>query len=258
MNVAVRMRNVNVSFDGRDVVRDVDLELPGPGISVLIGRSGSGKTTILRALNRLNEEFPACVTTGQIEADLGEGLETIWPAGRTDRPLPELRRRVGMVFQTPNVFPASIYRNLAIPLEFAAECPKDEVADRVRAALEAVRLWEEVRGRLNAPAGRLSGGQQQRLCLARTLALEPALLLLDEPTASLDVHATRDVEALLGDLADRYPVIMVSHSLAQARRLARRLILVEEGRADRHFDEGHFPSEEALATLLFKTAHDNK
>lgn len=230
MNAAALLENVGVSFDGHEVVRGVSARLPEKGISVIIGRSGSGKTTLLRALNRLNEEFPGCRNTGRIKLDLGAGLEAIYPApGVRVRSLPELRRLVGMVFQSPNVFPVSVYRNIAIPLLTVAECPKAEVGDRVRAALVDAGLWQEVGDRLDTPAERLSGGQQQRLCLARALALAPAMLLLDEPTASLDVHAAAGVEDLLRKLGEQYPLIMVSHSLGQALRLGSMLLVLENG-----------------------------
>ena len=133
---AVRLREVSVSFAGRVAVDAVSLDLPRRGVSVFIGRSGSGKTTLLRALNRLNEEFPGSATTGRVELDLGQGLESVYPEpGRPARPLPELRRRVGMVFQSPNVFPTSIYRNLDLPLSLAAACSRRERKERVEAAL---------------------------------------------------------------------------------------------------------------------------
>lgn len=249
--MAARLTGLGVSFAGRPVVRDVSLELPATGISVFIGRSGSGKTTLLRALNRLNEEFPGCSTVGGVELDLGGGLEPVYPqAGRAVRPLPDLRRRVGMVFQTPNVFPASLYRNIALPLALVAECPRREIAGRVRAVLEDVGLWDEVKDRLDMPAERLSGGQQQRLCLARALALEPAVLLLDEPTASLDVHATAGVEALLLRLAERYPVILVSHSLAQTRRLGQNVFVMDKGRVTRRLSADDGLDEGGLNALL--------
>lgn len=248
---AVRVRDLTVSFAGRVAVDAVSLDLPRRGVSVFVGRSGSGKTTLLRAFNRLNEEFPHCVTTGRVELDLGRGLEAVYAeAGRAARPLPELRRRVGMVFQTPNVFPASLYRNLAVPLALVAECPKRDLKDRVEAALRDVGLWNEVEDRLDMPAERLSGGQQQRLCLARALALEPDMLLLDEPTASLDVHATAGVEALLERLADRLPLIMVSHSLAQTRRLGHTIFVMDNGRVTHRLDAANMVDEAELGALL--------
>ena len=139
MKAAVEMEDVHVAFNGRDVVRGVSASLPDRGISVIIGRSGCGKTTLLRVLNRLNEEFPGCRTSGRVELNLGAGPEAVYPApGVRPRPLPELRRLVGMVFQSPNVFPVSVFHNIAIPLLTVAECPKSELADRVRKALEDV------------------------------------------------------------------------------------------------------------------------
>lgn len=256
---AVRLRDVTVSFAGRVVVDSVSLALPRRGVSVFIGRSGSGKTTLLRVLNRLNEEFPGSVTTGGVELDLGNGLEPVYPemgpktgrqAGRAVRPLPELRRRVGMVFQSPNVFPASVYRNLELPLSLAARCSRRQRAERVEAALRDAGLWDEVRDRLDMPAERLSGGQQQRLCLARALVLEPDILLVDEPTASLDVHAAAAVETLLARLAERLPVVMVSHSLDQTLRLGRTVLVMNQGRLTHCLDAAHIGGESDLAELL--------
>lgn len=252
---AVRLRELTVAFAGRTVVDAVSLDVPRRGVSVFIGRSGSGKTTLLRALNRLNEEFPGCATSGRVELDLGQGLESVYPgAGRTARPLAELRRRVGMVFQTPHVFPASVYRNLAVPLALVAECPKRRLPDRVEAALRDVGLWDEVADRLDMPAECLSGGQQQRLCLARALALEPRLLLLDEPTASLDVRATAGVEALLARLGERLPVVMVSHSLAQTRRLGHNIFVMDNGRVTHALDAASIGDEAELGALLGEAA----
>lgn len=251
MKTGVLLENVSVSFDGLDVVRGVNARLPDKGVSVIVGRSGCGKTTLLRALNRLNEEFPGCRTSGRVELDFGAGLEAIYPAsGVRTRPVPDLRRLVGMVFQSPNVFPVSVFRNIAIPLLTVAECPKSELADRVRNALEHVGLWKEVGGRLDTPAKRLSGGQQQRLCLARALALEPAILLLDEPTASLDVHATAEVEELLQSLGTRYTLIMVSHSLRQALRLGKLMLVLENGSVAHTLDGVADMTEAELGVLL--------
>lgn len=227
----LRTRGLSVSFFGHAVVHEVDMDVPRSGIAVLVGRSGSGKTTFLRALNRLNEEVPGCRTTGQAELFLPGGSVRLYPEeGKEALPLSVLRRRVAMVFQTPQVFPVSVFRNVSLPLSVARDCPRSELEDRVREALVRADLWSEVESRLGMSAERLSGGQQQRLCLARALALEPDMLLLDEPTASLDVRAARRVEELLLGLAESLPVLMVSHSLGQSLRLASFLAVMESGR----------------------------
>lgn len=246
---AARIRGCGVRFGSHVAVKDVSLNIPATGITVLMGRSGSGKTTFLRALNRLNEEAsPSCVSTGEVWMDMGGGPVDIY--GPSAPPLPLLRRYAGMVFQTPDVLPGSVFRNLALPLELAAGCPARETPERARAALADVGLWDEVRDRLDMPADRLSGGQQQRLCLARALALEPRLLLLDEPTASLDVHTTREVESLLLRLAERYPLVLVSHGPEQARRLARNVHVFAGGRLIHSLDAAACPSERWLAELM--------
>lgn len=247
--LAAHIHRCSVRFGSHIAVQDVSLDIPATGITVLMGRSGSGKTTFLRALNRLNEEAsPSCVSTGEVWLDMGDGPVNIY--GPSAPPLPLLRRHAGMVFQTPDVLPGSVFRNLALPLELAAGCPKRETSERAQAALVDVGLWDEVRDRLNMPASRLSGGQQQRLCLARALALEPRLLLLDEPTASLDVHATREVESLLMRLAERYPLVLVSHGPGQARRLARNVHVFADGRLLHSLDVAACPSERWLAELM--------
>ncbi|GAB7021575.1 phosphate ABC transporter ATP-binding protein [Salidesulfovibrio brasiliensis] len=223
---AVRVEGLSVSFGGRAVIRDQSMHFLRDELSVLVGRSGSGKTTLLRSLNRLNECFDDCRTKGNVSVRFdGQWREV------HDRALPveELRRRVGMVFQTPNVLPASIRRNLTLPLKLTMNIRGDEAEGRMERALREAGLWEEVRDRLSRPAGTLSGGQQQRLCLARALALEPDVLLLDEPSASLDYRATKRIEELLLELRERYALIVVSHSLGQARRLADRLFVFREG-----------------------------
>ena len=202
---AILVEGLEVAFSGRTVLSDVAFDAGAKGLSVVVGRSGSGKTTLLRALNRLNETLPGCRTRGRVRLDLGRGLEDVYPQslGARVRPLSELRRLVGMVFQTPSVLPVSVAQNIAVPLKVVRGVPGSEIGDRVRQALEAVGLWQETADRLRLPAASLSGGQQQRLCLARALALEPAVLLLDEPTASLDVHSARAIEDLLKGLAER-------------------------------------------------------
>lgn len=248
MSDAVIIENLSVKFGAHEALRNVSARFPRSGISVLVGRSGSGKTTLLRSVNRLNEEFPHCVTSGRVLINFSGGASDIYMPGALS--MRELRTRVGMLFQTPNLFPVSVYRNLALPLELVCGHNKNELEDRIRAALEAVGLWKELSNRLNTQAERLSGGQQQRLCLARTLAMEPEVLLLDEPTASLDVHASGVIEDLLLNLAEQYTMIMVSHSLGQAKRMGRRIFVLEGGSIGERLDATDSISEELLAKLL--------
>lgn len=242
---------LSVSFFDRTVLSDVNLSVPQGGIAVLVGRSGSGKTTLLRAVNRLNDEVPGCRASGRVTLRLAGGVVDALPGTGPDAvPLEELRRRVGMVFQTPQVFPASVYRNIAAPLSVTMNCPRSELDDRVRNALVRADLWSEVEGRLDMSAERLSGGQQQRLCLARALALEPEMLLLDEPTASLDVRSARHVEDLLLGLSEHLPVVMVSHGLRQSLRLASFLAVMEGGRVLRAVENPAGLSEADLEAML--------
>ncbi len=254
MTAAVSLVDVSVSFFDHAVLRNISAVFPAGRISVLVGRSGSGKTTLLRTVNRLNEESPGCVTSGKVFVDFGRGpldiyAQDITKAGR-GLSLPELRLRAGMLFQTPNCFPVGVYRNIAMPLALAAGVPAGEIPDRVRASLQSVGLWAELKDRLDTPAERLSGGQQQRLCLARLLALQPSVLLLDEPTASLDVHAAREIEELLRELASKYTVIMVSHELRQARRMADQVLVCDGGKITGVFTDRSQIDEDLLAELL--------
>lgn len=237
MNLCARIENLNVSAGAQNILNGLSLECPDRKITVLVGRSGSGKTTLLRSLNRLNDCFPALRTSGRVELKIGGLLRAVG-----DVPLPELRRRAGMVFQSPNPLPLSVARNVLLPLQLTLGVKGTEAEGRMKQALEQVGLWEEVAGRLNQPAASLSGGQQQRLCLARTLALEPDVLLLDEPTASLDRYAAEVVEDLLLSLKERYPIVMVSHSLIQARRLADRLAVLRGGALCRTLDAAELPA----------------
>lgn len=238
---------LGVSFAGRPVLIDVSLSLPAKGLSVIAGPSGSGKTTFLRALNRLNDELGA-ETRGEVRLDFGGGLEEIY--GPRRRQTAEIRIRAGMVFQHPNVLPASIWKNIALPLTQLKGVPKSELADRLEKALRTVGLWAEVADRLNHQAATLSGGQQQRLCLARALVLEPKILLMDEPTASLDILAADTVESCLQELAEDYPVIMVTHSLAQARRMSDRLYCFHRGRFIRPLNRHEIETEREFMEFL--------
>ena len=156
MTSACRISNLHIAFGKTEILHGVSLEAPARGVTMLTGRSGSGKTTLLRALNRLNETFPGCRTTGSVEIDLGRGMEDIYGGGR---PVSELRRLVGMVFQTPNVLPVSVYRNIAIPLEAVRGMPKGEIPAAAEKALRSTGLWEEVRDRLDMDAAAPLPGQ---------------------------------------------------------------------------------------------------
>jgi len=222
----IEIRGLSVSFGGRSALQGVDLECRRGELTMVVGRSGSGKTTLLRAVNRLTELFPACVTRGELRLRLdGEVIDV--HDERLD--VTYLRRRAGMVFQTPNVLPVSIERNFAVPLRHALGLKHAEIRERMERSLVEAELFDEVKDRLHDSARTLSGGQQQRLCLARALSLQPAILLLDEPTASLDFRATERIERLLAHLKSRYTILAVSHSLGQASRLADRCLVLRDG-----------------------------
>ena len=247
MSAAIRVDNLSVSFAGKHVIRHLSLEIPTGGPSFLLGRSGCGKTTLLRAINRLNECLPGCATAGRVELRLGgEWIDAY--AATTN--VEHLRRRVGMVFQSPNVLPMSISRNIEMPLKVALALPADEAEARAEQALREVHLWDEVKDRLSQQASTLSGGQQQRLCLARALALRPEILLLDEPTASLDFKAAQRIEDLLIELKSRYTLLVVSHSLSQAQRLAESLLVLHDGGRIEALGKDVFQDRDALFSIM--------
>lgn len=233
---SVEVSELNVRFSGTTVLEEVTFSLWPGEITVIVGPSGSGKSTLLRSLNRLNECFPECETKGSVRLRLDGGSGDIY---QSFLPLPELRRRVGMVFQNPVVLPFSIWKNLAMPLQVTLGLTGAALRERAEKALQDVSLWGEVKDRLNDRAATLSGGQQQRLCLARILALEPRILLLDEPTASLDFRAAAKIEELLLELKDHYTILAVSHSLGETRRLADRVLVLREGGIARELDRRH-------------------
>lgn len=209
----VEVRDLAVAFDRRTVLSGVSIDIPRGCITALIGPSGCGKTTFLSSLNRMTDLYDGCAVSGSIRID-GQSIHD--PAIDVLR----LRRHVGMVFQRPNPFPLSIHRNLDMPLREHGVRSASERAGRIEAALRQAGLWHEVSDRLHGPALALSGGQQQRLCIARAIALEPAVLLMDEPCSALDPMASAVVEELVAELRGRYTVVVVTHNLAQARRIA--------------------------------------
>jgi phosphate transport system ATP-binding protein len=208
---------------GRNIAfQDVTLTAPTGSITALIGPSGCGKTSFLNCLNRLSELTPNTKVTGAVLLE-GQNIKTL--------DLIHLRRRVGMLFQKPNPFPLSIYRNLEFPLWEHGVRSRDRITEVIESSLQTVGLWHEVKDRLKSPAMALSGGQQQRLCLARALALNPEVLLMDEPCSALDPLSSEVVEDLIEGLRGDYTVIVVTHNLAQARRIADQVALfwVQDG-----------------------------
>ncbi|USD39269.1 phosphate ABC transporter ATP-binding protein [Ferrimonas sp. SCSIO 43195] len=223
-----QINDLSVRFGQTEVLKRVNLTLEQHKVHVLSGPSGSGKTTFLRALNRLNDSYPDCHTRGQIQLRLdGQSLQLeSLPQNR----LPYLRQRVGMVFQHPQLLPGSIADNLMLPLTVVAGLSRAQARERMKLGLDQAALWPEVADRLDVAAGSLSGGQQQRLCLARTLALGPQILLLDEPTASLDPETALQIETLITTLSRRLTIVMVSHSPEQAQRLGDHRLQFDQGR----------------------------
>jgi phosphate transport system ATP-binding protein len=204
-------RDVSVFYGAKKALSGVSLRIPRSRITALIGPSGCGKTTFLRSLNRMNDSVPSFRIDGQI---LYHGHDMY--AGNVDQV--EVRRRIGMVFQKPNPFPKSIYDNIAwAPRNLGMKAELDE---RVERALRGAALWDEVKDRLKDSALGLSGGQQQRLCIARAIAIEPDVLLLDEPASALDPIATKSIEELMHNLKGRFTIVIVTHNMQQAARVA--------------------------------------
>ncbi len=220
---ALAAHGVSLSFGGTAVLSDVDLEFPTGSITALVGPTGCGKTTFLRSLNRMNVRVPGFHRTGTLTL-FGDDLY----APSAD-PL-VVRRRVGMLFQRPNPFPLSIHENVVAGVKAHRLAPRSKLREITESRLREVGLWDAVADRLGTSPFRLSGGQQQLLCLARALAVEPDVLLLDEPTSSLDPVSTEAVEHLLSTLAPAITIVVVTHNLAQARRLSDRTAFFFDGR----------------------------
>lgn len=208
---AFSLDEVSVSYDGVVALRGVSLAIPGRGVTALIGPSGSGKSTLLRTLNRMNDLVPGARLDGTVTF---RGADIHAP----DTDLVDLRRRVGMIFQRPHAFPMSIFDNVAYGPRLHGQ--RDGLEQLVQRCLARAGLWDEVRDDLSGSAEALSGGQQQRLAVARCLAVEPEVILMDEPTASLDPVATATIEGLIRGLAQSLPIVLVTHHLAQAARVS--------------------------------------
>jgi phosphate transport system ATP-binding protein len=212
--IMIDVRDVDFAYAGHQVLHNVTLEMPPRAVTAFIGPSGCGKTTLLRCINRMNDLIDgACITRGAIHLD-GDDIN----APEVD--VVDLRRRVGMVFQKSNPFPKSIYENIAYGLRIAGVTKRSLIDEAVEKSLRGAALWEEVKDRLNANALGLSGGQQQRLCIARGLAVEPEVILMDEPCSALDPIATAKIEELIHELKMQYTIVTVTHNMQQAGRIS--------------------------------------
>jgi phosphate transport system ATP-binding protein len=223
----IRVTNLNVRYGGRPALTDVTVAIPDQKITAIIGPSGSGKTTLLKSFNRLLELDTNVAVTGEVCIDgeniYGPGVEVT-----------HLRKKMGLLAQKPTVLPMSIYDNVAFGPRLSGRPDRRRLDELVRTHLVAVGLWDEVKDRLHKPAAKLSVGQQQRLCLARGLAVEPEAILGDEPTSALDPRSSRTIEEQFLALKSRYTIVLVTHILRQARRLADYVVFLYDGRIMEH------------------------
>jgi phosphate transport system ATP-binding protein len=227
MQIKIQLTDLTFFYGKKRILDSVSAGFADRAITAIVGPSGQGKSTLLTAVNRLWEEIPGARVQGKVEIAFQDGPVQIYGNGY---PVNRLRRKVGMVFQDPNPLPMSIFKNVAFPLKLAGEKDKSKIEARVHETLTQAFLWEEVKDRLQEDARTLSGGQQQRLCIARSLVLEPEVLLLDEPTASLDAKAGGMIEDLLSSLKSRCALVMVSHYMDQVRRVADEVMELTGGR----------------------------
>lgn len=244
-------RNVDVYYGEKHAVRGVSLDIAKNEVIALIGPSGCGKSTFIRCLNRMNDPIEGCRVTGEILLD---GVD-IYDSGMDVVPL---RAQVGMVFQKPNPFPKSIWHNVAYgPKIHGLAGDRYELDGIVERSLRRAGLWEEVKDRLDQPGTALSGGQQQRLCIARALAVEPEIILMDEPCSALDPIATAHIENLIDELRANYSIVIVTHSMQQASRVSQRTAyfhlgdLIEVGRTEVVFTNPLHPLTEDYITGRF-------
>lgn len=233
----MRMRNVDVFYNEKQALRDISLDVAANEVISFIGPSGCGKTTFLRCLNRMNDTIEGCRVSGELyleDQDIND----------SNMDVVQLRARVGMVFQKPNPFPKSIYENVAYgPRIHGLTNSKAELDELVQMSLERAALWGEVKEQMEEPGTGLSGGQQQRLCIARAIAINPEVLLMDEPCSALDPISTAKIEQLIDDLRENYSIVIVTHSMQQAARVSQRAAyfhlgyLIEVGKTDDMFTD---------------------
>jgi phosphate transport system ATP-binding protein len=223
----IQIKGLNAYYGDQRSIRDFNIDFPANQVTALIGPSGSGKSTVVRCINRMHEEIPGARAEGTVALD---GLN-VYDDGVD---VTSVRRLIGMVFQKPNPFPTmSVFDNVAAGLRLTGT-RGGNLRERVHRALRAVGLWDEVKNRLDKPGTGLSGGQQQRLCIARTVAVEPEVILMDEPCSALDPVATLKIEELIDELKERYTIVIVTHNLQQAGRVADSTAFMLEGELIEH------------------------
>ena len=213
MKIKLESKNVDVYYDKLKALSNINMIIPENAVTALIGPSGCGKSTFLRLFNRMNDYIDSFKLSGDVLID-GQNIY------EKNILVDELRKNVGMVFQKPNPFPKSIFDNVSYGLKIQGINDKEFLRKRVKDALVQAALWDEVKDDLNKSALSLSGGQQQRVCIARTLAVEPTILLMDEPTSALDPIATTKVEQLITSLKEKYTIVIVTHNMQQAGRIS--------------------------------------
>jgi len=236
MDNIIEVNDLNTYFDEAHILKDININLTRNAVTSLIGPSGCGKSTFLRTLNRMNDVIPTFKKQGEVLLD---GEEIYNP--KMD--VVDLRKKVGMVFQKPNPFPKSIFENVAYGLQIHGINDKEFIQQRVEESLKEAALWDEVKDKLDKSAMGLSGGQQQRLCIARTIAVEPGVILMDEPCSALDPISTTKIEDLIHKLKSNYTIIIVTHNMQQATRVSKYTAfflngeIVESGLTDKVFIE---------------------
>jgi len=211
-NLKIDVRGLDLFYGEFQALKNINFSINKQDVAALIGPSGCGKSTFIRILNRMNDLIPSCRITGEVLLD-GQNIYG-------DMDVTELRSRVGMVFQKPNPFNMTVFDNVAYGKRMQGVKDKRLLADIVETSLKKAALWDEVKDRLKKPAQALSGGQQQRLCIARSIAMEPEIILMDEPTSALDPIATGRIEELIGELKTEYSIILVTHAMHQASRVS--------------------------------------
>jgi len=223
----IRLKDLNAYYGSQHAIKGVSIDFPANEVTALIGPSGSGKSTVVRCINRMHEEIPGARAEGSVTLD---ELDIYSP----DVDVTSVRRLIGMVFQKPNPFPTmSIFDNVAAGLRLTGTKHSD-LPNLVQGSLQAVGLWDEVKDRLSEPGIGLSGGQQQRLCIARTVAIEPEVILMDEPASALDPISTLKIEELIDELKERYTIVIVTHNMQQAARVANSTVFMLDGEVIEH------------------------